>query len=72
MTLRNTMLTVSVRPVSARQPNITQNECDAPKATVASPYPATAHSSTSPRRSMRSTRRTMAVLATRAPTDGAA
>ena len=31
------MLTVSAAPVSARHANISQNECDRPKATVARP-----------------------------------
>ena len=32
-----TMLTVSAAPVSARQANVSQNERDSPKTTVAAP-----------------------------------
>ena len=37
MTLRITMLTVSVTPVRARQAKVSQKTCDRPKAIVASP-----------------------------------
>ena len=37
MMLRNTMHTVSVAPVNARHTNVSQNERDRPKATVARP-----------------------------------
>src|SRR5207247_3332521 len=66
------VLTVSVAPVTARQKNVSQNERDRPKTTVANPYPATAYKRTNPRRSIRSASNTIAVLVTRAPADGVA
>src|SRR6266516_153175 len=66
------VLTVSVAPVTARQKNVSQNERDRPKTTVANPYPATAYKRTNPRRSIRSASNTIAVLVTRAPAAGAA
>ena len=59
-------------PVAARQKNVSQNARESPKPIVASPYAATAHSSTRPRRPIRFTHHTIAALASRAPHDGAA
>jgi 5'-3' exonuclease len=52
MTLRITVLTVSVAPVSARHRKVSQKLRDRPNTMVAAPKPSTAHSSVVPRRSM--------------------
>src|SRR5579872_2080268 len=72
ITFRNTMLTVSLAPVSASATNETQNIRDTPNATVASPYIMTAPPSQRPRHSIASTARTMTALVRIAPAAGAA
>src|SRR5262249_61021386 len=49
MTLRNTVLTVSVDPTIARQRNVSQNDRETPNTIVASPWPATDQRMLAPR-----------------------
>ena len=62
----------SAAPVTARHRNVRRNEPDNPNTIVAAPYAHTAHSNTTPRRSIRSIDRTITTLISTAPTDGAA
>src|SRR5688572_4974669 len=66
------MLTVSAAPVMARHKNVSRNEVDNPNTIVAAPYAHTAHSNTTPLRSILSIDRTITTLISTAPTEGAA
>ena len=72
MTLRSTVLTVSVAPTKARQANVSQKEREKPKTMVARPCPTTAQMITEPRFRIFSVAGTITMLVRNEPTAGAA